>query len=84
MFERSPRAHRYRLTLRRDGVAVATIPARGSQREAERLQEMAEKRRQNAHRRTFAPVGADDMKKAMDREAQQARRVALLIEAEEG
>lgn len=37
VFERSPRAHRYRLTLRRDGVAVATIPARGSIREAERF-----------------------------------------------
>ncbi|HTJ78704.1 MAG TPA: M48 family metallopeptidase [Rariglobus sp.] len=34
VFERSPRAHRYRLTLRRDGVAVAIIPARGSEREA--------------------------------------------------
>src|SRR5437868_15113417 len=37
VFERSPRARRYRLTLRRDGVAVATIPARGSVREAERF-----------------------------------------------
>lgn len=37
VFERSPRAHRYRLTLRRDGVAVATIPLRGSVREAERF-----------------------------------------------
>ena len=37
VFERSPRANRYRLTLRRDGVAVATIPARGSVREAERF-----------------------------------------------
>src|SRR5450631_2543802 len=37
VFERSPRAHRYRLTLRRDGVAVATIPARGSVSEAERF-----------------------------------------------
>ncbi len=34
VFERSPRAHRYRLTLRRDGVAVAIIPVRGSEREA--------------------------------------------------
>ena len=37
VFERSARAHRYRLTLRRDGVAVAIIPARGSVREAERF-----------------------------------------------
>jgi predicted metal-dependent hydrolase len=37
VFERSHRARNYRLTLRRDGTAVATIPARGSQREAERF-----------------------------------------------
>lgn len=35
VFQRSARAHHYRLTLRRDGVAVATIPARGSEREAQ-------------------------------------------------
>ncbi len=34
VFERSLNARQYRLTLRRDGVAVATIPARGSEREA--------------------------------------------------
>lgn len=34
VFERSLRAKNYRLTLRRDGVAVATIPARGTEREA--------------------------------------------------
>lgn len=34
VFERSARAHRYRLTLRRDGVAVATVPMRGNEREA--------------------------------------------------
>jgi predicted metal-dependent hydrolase len=39
VFERSPRAQNYRLTLRRDGVAVATIPARGSEREARRFVE---------------------------------------------
>ena len=39
VFERSARARNYRLTLRRDGVAVATIPARGSQREAQRFVE---------------------------------------------
>ena len=37
VFERSVRARRYRLTLRRDGVAVATIPATGSEREARRF-----------------------------------------------
>src|SRR5438309_234479 len=39
VFERSPRARNYRLTLRRDGTAVATIPARGSEREAARFVE---------------------------------------------
>ena len=37
MFVRSARARHYRLTLRRDGTAVATIPARGSEREAARF-----------------------------------------------
>ena len=39
VFERSLRARNYRLTLRRDGTAVATIPARGSEREAKRFVE---------------------------------------------
>ncbi|MFM8335585.1 MAG: M48 family metallopeptidase [Opitutaceae bacterium] len=39
VFERSPRARNYRLTLRRDGTAVATIPAGGSEREALRFVE---------------------------------------------
>lgn len=34
VYERNLRAKHYRLTLRRDGVAVATIPARGSERAA--------------------------------------------------
>ncbi len=34
VYQRSQRADRYRLTLRRDGVAVATIPAQGNEREA--------------------------------------------------
>jgi predicted metal-dependent hydrolase len=34
VFVRSARARNYRLTLRRDGVAVATVPPRGSEREA--------------------------------------------------
>jgi predicted metal-dependent hydrolase len=37
VFERSHRARHYRLTLRRDGTAVATIPSRGSIREAEKF-----------------------------------------------
>ncbi len=39
IFVRSPQARRYRLTLRRDGTAVATIPVRGSEREAVRFVE---------------------------------------------
>lgn len=39
VFERSAKARRYRLTLRRDGTAVATIPVRGSVREAQRFVE---------------------------------------------
>lgn len=39
VFERSHRAHNYRLTLRRDGTAVAVIPLRGSEREALRFVE---------------------------------------------
>jgi len=39
VFVRSAAARRYRLTLRRDGTAVATIPARGSEREAQRFVE---------------------------------------------
>jgi len=39
VFKRSARARNYRLSLRRDGVAVATIPTRGSVSEAERFVE---------------------------------------------
>jgi predicted metal-dependent hydrolase len=39
VFERSRQARNYRLTLRRDGTAVATIPARGSEGEAARFVE---------------------------------------------
>jgi predicted metal-dependent hydrolase len=35
VFVRSHRARNYRLTLRKDGVAVATVPARGSERAAQ-------------------------------------------------
>jgi len=37
VFVRSQRARCYRLTLRRDGAVVATIPVRGSEREARRF-----------------------------------------------
>jgi predicted metal-dependent hydrolase len=39
VLERSARARNYRLTLRRDGTAVAIIPVRGSEREALRFVE---------------------------------------------
>jgi len=39
VYQRSLRARHYRLTLQRDGSAVATIPKRGSQREAEKFVE---------------------------------------------
>jgi predicted metal-dependent hydrolase len=39
VFVRSRRARRYRLTLRRDGTAIATIPVRGSEGEAQRFVE---------------------------------------------
>ena len=39
VFQRSARAQSYRLTLKRDGTAVATIPLRGSEREARRFVE---------------------------------------------
>jgi len=39
VFVRSRRARHYRLTLLRDGTAVATIPVRGSEREARRFVE---------------------------------------------
>src|SRR5882724_3290299 len=55
VFERSYRARHYRLTLRRDGTAIATIPARGSVREAERFVEQhrdwLERARARQHRR---------------------------------
>lgn len=58
MFERSVRARRYRLTLRRDGTAVATIPLRGSEREARRFveqhREWLERARQRQRQRPHA------------------------------
>jgi hypothetical protein len=60
VFERSGRARNYRLTLRRDGTAVATIPARGSEREARRFVELHRdwlERARERHRRR--PRGAE-------------------------
>ncbi len=60
IFERSHRAHRYRLTLRRDGVAVATIPARGSEREAQRFVEENREWLERARaRQRLRPRGAE-------------------------
>jgi predicted metal-dependent hydrolase len=59
VFRRSPSARNYRLSLGRDGIAVATIPARGSLREAERFVEMnrewLERARERHRRRPRAP-----------------------------
>jgi predicted metal-dependent hydrolase len=58
VFQRSVKARNYRLTLRKDGTAVATIPGRGSQRGAEQFvaqhQEWLERERQRQARRPRA------------------------------
>lgn len=60
VFERSHRARNYRLTLRRDGVAVATIPARGSEREARRFVETHREWLERAReRQRHRPRGAE-------------------------
>ncbi|HVU25094.1 MAG TPA: SprT family zinc-dependent metalloprotease [Opitutus sp.] len=60
VFERSPRARQYRLTLRRDGTAVATIPVRGSEREARRFVEQHRDWLERARTRHAArPRGAE-------------------------
>lgn len=60
VFQRSAKARSYRLTLKRDGTAVATIPLRGSEREARRFVEQQqawlERARERQRRR---PRGAD-------------------------
>jgi predicted metal-dependent hydrolase len=66
VFERSARARHYRLTLRRDGTAVATIPVRGSEREALRFVEQhrdwlaraRERQRRRPRAAELWPVGA--------------------------
>src|SRR5258708_16100184 len=57
VFVRSQRARHYRLTLRKDGVAVATIPTRGSEHEA----------------RTFVEQHRDWLERARARHARQPR-----------
>lgn len=58
VFRRSARARNYRLTLRRDGVAVLTLPTRGSEREArafaERQREWLERARARQRQRPRA------------------------------
>lgn len=58
-YVRSDRARQYRLTLRRDGTAVATIPRRGSEREARRFveehQAWLERAAERQRRRPRAP-----------------------------
>jgi predicted metal-dependent hydrolase len=60
VFQRSAKARSYRLTLKRDGTAVATIPLRGSEREARRFveqqQDWLERARERQRRR---PRGAE-------------------------
>jgi predicted metal-dependent hydrolase len=63
IFVRSARARNYRLTLRRDGVAVATVPPRGSEREARAFVEqhrdwLARARARQARRPRAAEVWA--------------------------
>ena len=60
VFERSRRAANYRLTLRRDGVAVATIPAQGNERDARRFVEQHQDWLERARARLrLKPRGAD-------------------------
>ena len=60
VYQRSSKARSYRLTLKRDGTAVATIPLRGSEREARRFGEQQqawlERARERQRRR---PRGAE-------------------------
>jgi len=63
VFRRSATARNYRLSLGRDGVAVATIPARGSQREAER----------------FVERNRDWLARARDRQARRPRAAEVWV-----
>jgi len=60
VFQRSTKARSYRLTLKRDGTAVATIPLRGSEREARRFVEQQQGWLERAReRQRHRPRGAD-------------------------
>lgn len=60
VFKRSANARNYRISLGRDGVAVATIPVRGSQREAERFVERNQEWLERARaRQSKRPRAAD-------------------------
>jgi len=60
VFRRSHLARNYRLTLKRDGTAVATIPARGSEREARRfVEEHREWLERARERQRHRPRGAE-------------------------
>lgn len=60
VFQRSAKARGYRLTLKRDGTAVATIPLRGSEREAKRFVEQQQAWLQRAReRQRRRPRGAE-------------------------
>lgn len=61
IFQRSHRARHYRLALRRDGTAVATIPIRGSEREAQR----------------FVDRHRDWLKRARERDARRPRSAGV-------
>lgn len=60
-FERSAKAKNYRLTLRKDGVAVATIPARGTERDA----------------RVFVAQNADWLARARERQSRKPRAAQI-------
>lgn len=60
VFSRSDRARTYRLTLKRDGTAIATIPLRGSEREARRFVEQHREWLERARaRQRCRPRGAE-------------------------
>ncbi len=60
VFQRSHKARNYRLTLKRDGTAVATIPLRGSEREALRFVEQHQDWLERARaRQARKPRGAE-------------------------
>ncbi len=60
VFQRSAKARGYRLTLKRDGTAVATIPLRGSEREARRFVEQQRDWLERAReRQRHRPRGAE-------------------------